>query len=494
MSDTQTRPMLRRGVRNYAAKRIGFDELARGGTARSVIDRAGELDVVFLCTPHLATIADVRAFLDCELPPGWSEGDHYLRTPNPLLRFVLDGGEHELVVGRAASWFGEGADSPAYCELAWNTFGELVENRFDEGRLLTTPATTGRFLLLRSIEYGREWPVLDDNRQELIRSTSGQGRIQVIDRGAQHGSLVEYDGRLMYGALCRDLGAGEPQHDTEDTFAGYARGRYRVTAEVPSDWDRFCVCGMPGHAGIGLLPFAGDDRWEYPAEPGRRFTSWCDGAELAIAGAHGWHCAIRERLLFPMPPYPPLARRSGQTSKRGPLDAWIQKLLEIAGGGGAVPAPAVELVRNAARAVILQTIGAFHGRPYRVQKRASMFDGAAVPADAVDVDRMGDELVWYENVAAAWPEMSHPEWSAAIWARARARLLSSRIAGGPGATGALHVPAHTVVAFMTDALYLSADPGWIDDGKAGTLRFKALYDGVTIPRTMADFSSVRWGR
>src|SRR5437870_1138919 len=85
-----------------------------------------------------------------------------------------------------------------------------------------------------------------------------------------------------------------------------------------------------------------------------------------------------------------------------------------------------------------------------------------------------------EKAFAPWSRggpLSHPEWSAAIWARCRYRL----------AKALLSVPRDTLLGCCVDALYLTTDPGWEETGKVGEFRVKGRLAGpLPAPRTLAD--------
>jgi hypothetical protein len=86
---------------------------------------------------------------------------------------------------------------------------------------------------------------------------------------------------------------------------------------------------------------------------------------------------------------------------------------------------------------------------------------------------------------------SHPEWSAEMWGRCRARLLSSPAVGGVR-TGALHVPPGSVIGLRTDGLTLVGDPGWPDDGAPGRFRLVGRARGVFgWPQTEAELSALK---
>jgi len=414
------------------------------------------------------------------LPPGWFESPrgHYLEGEHPILRYH---GPHGLLeVGRAAAWYGEGSYTAADALDAWRLLGAELDRDFPGCQLLGSPAATGRELFQRVIPFGKTWPTLARDHQDLVRAHAGQGRIELLDRAAPTvPALHVYDGRLFYAALCWGLPAGPAEHVRCDEYLGQRRARYLAQVTVPFDWDTACVCGAPGHPGIGVLPWwdDSDHHWRYPSEQRRSFTGWWDGAELWAAVAHGWDVRPSEALLFQ------------EYAGAGPLDGWSHRLIACRQRLARFEqGPASVLAQRAIRNVILHAIGAFTGRTHRVTRSLPIDQADEVPAAARDLRVEADRIVWAEYQEATQPGLSHPEWSAAIWARARARLLD-----GPGVpedrrrTGALKVPAGDVLAFRTDALYLTRDPGWRDDGHAGRLRLTRSIAGPSpTPRTAAE--------
>jgi hypothetical protein len=265
----------------------------------------------------------------------------------------------------------------------------------------------------------------------------------------------------MYAGCVRELGHGVPTLDRSDEFAGYTRGRYRVTFQVPDEWEH-----------VGLLGVHDDGKgggWRWPAEPGEEGAAWVDACELRLALDHRWPVKIHERLLFP--------------EHRGrPLDRWSDALVKMRTAVlhrvaiGALSPEVGELAAAAVRSIVLHGIGALHGTPHRVTM--SSLDPGDVPAAAGSTWRVdGDVHVWAEDRGQAWPDLVHPEWSSAVWARARCRLLSAPTGTAGTYAGALHVDPRTVVAFRTDAVYLAVDPRWPDDGAAGRLRRRDVIPG-----------------
>jgi hypothetical protein len=407
---------------------------------------------------------------------GWVEGEHYVESLMfPVLRYEREG--RRVDVSRAASWFGEGAYTVEQARDAMAATARIVGELFAGAELWATPATTGRELWRASIPAGRSWPVLDDETQQLIRSTSGQGRVELRDVGDELPGLAELDGRFMYGALCWGLPTGRPTRGRGEApgWRPQTRGRFHCRWTVPAGWDH-----------VGLLP-AKDDAggWRYPAAPGEVAEGWVDGAELALARAQGWPVDVLEHLVF-------VGEDGGD-----PMRAWADKLVTAWGRAGELRGvadePAVDyvpLVQAAIRSILLHGIGAFAGRPHMVTRSAD--DAAAIPRGAVMPRWEGERWVWGERAASAMPELSHPEWATAVWARCRVRLLDGPTGSRSVRSGALHVPASSVVAMRTDALYLTERPAWPDDGKVGRLRVKAWQEGpLRAPRTVTELLRLR---
>ena len=461
----------RRRWRKNRVRSRAFVASGPGLTLPALIDRyGGAVETLYLTGPRPGGGVDgFGSWLAAELPDGWAPAGHYLaRLHRPVLRFERRDGA-AIEIHRAASWFGEREVTPSDASDALDLLDLALSERFDEwAHTLATPATTGRDLWLRSLPDDAAYPALTDEQQTLIRSTSGQGRWELFT--GERGELDElhgFDMRFGYAALLWGLGVGPAEHDDRNEYAGQRRGRYRVRATVPAGWDH-----------VGLLPYAEDDgaTWTYPDEPGRTFTTWADGAEVHVALAHGWQLDILERLLL----------QDGR-----PLDGWQRRMIDVrdrladAYTTGETDRTVAKLAADAARLVLLSTVGAFHGAPRAVTRSAERTQD--IPADAEGLDFVDGRWSWTETTGAAWPETSHPEWATAIWARCRARILTHRRSG----TGALHVPRRSLVAIRQDAIYLDHHPGWTDDGSVGRLRHTtAVRRRLPAPRTPAELLEV----
>lgn len=442
-----------------------------------------EVEVVYLTGPRPGdgTAAGCYRWFTAELmqhAPTWRQVSWRESHDAPVIKLEHGTGQktRRVEVRRAEEWFGEDA-TPPQCHAAALMLRRLLAREFGEHSvMLTSPGMTGTDTWDRcQKEY--DWPPLPAPVRRLILETSGQGRHQLIRHAGELPALVHLDARLAYAALCSELSAGAIlHHDHRNEFAGYAPARYRVRFTVPTEW-----------AHVGLLPVRittpNGKLWSYPNKPGEVAETWCDGAELHVAMAHNWPVTILERIVF---------RSDGAR----PLDTWRDKLVRLRARAAATSDPAVrELVAGAVRNILLHGIGRFargarredvhlaEGRTlgdYRLSRRDVIAERKHPAGNGW--------LITVERPLDRWSErFTHPEWAAHIWARQRARVLS-----GPQKTGVLHLPAESVVALQTDALYLTADPEWPDDGKPGRFRLKGRSDGpVRAPQSWAELHALR---
>lgn len=333
-------------------------------------------------------------------------------------------------------------------------------------QLLSTPGATGLDLLRRSLPADERYPTLSTAQQDLVRSFAGQGRIEPARDGwdalaGRVGStlprLEVWDARLAYAAVAWGLAEGEPVHDRDSDWSDRSEGYARCLVTVPDGWSH-----------LGLVPRKDADGWSWPATPGETWETWLHGSEIWLLRQWGWPHEVRERLLFP---------RSGR-----PLGVFVDRLVKVRDRLN----PRDRLQRAGLRAILLHTIGRLHGRPPVIVKSAPLGAGHVVPLTAHDVHMRDGVLRWTERAGqAADPAVSHPEWAAAIWARARVRLMDAPGVGDER-TGALYLHPSTVVALRTDAIWTTASPKWADDGKPGryTLRH-VLETPVETPTSLA---------
>lgn len=331
------------------------------------------------------------------------------------------------------------ADAAAFWQAMRWRLGRVAHGAVPIG----SPGTTGRDLWLRLMPGGAEFPVLAGPVADWLRAISGQGRVQVLPPAAAAvPRVVEIDQRLAYLAVMRNLPAGKPEWLDGDPASRWAVGKASARWQAPKGWRR-------------ASPFA-PGGWQLNGQ------GWVDLAEVAAARSAGWHVWIDAAVVWPR--------------TCDPYRTWAARIREQIDSPPAVIDRRVW--RAAWRAIALHTVGAMHGAP----RRTSHY-GDVPPADAVR-PRLTDGGVfrWETTAPALWPTTLHPEWTSAIWSRARLRLLT-----GPLRTGEWHLPdGIDCIGFRTDALYLTGDPGWPDDGAPGRFRVKRVGGGRAWPTGQAE--------
>lgn len=408
--------------------------------------------------------------------PGWTAGTHFLHSSLPTGRWSHDGTGAKVQLRRAAEWFGEGEYGVSDARNAWALTLHVHRQVFGErAGLHDSPAATGLDAWARSVPADVELPQLDEDTAQLVRSTSPQHRVELLqhDRPKVPGFFY-LDGRMMYAALTRGLGVGPvvrlAGRDAADYAEAqpYARARYLVRFRVPEWWE---------HVGLLMVKDADGRGWSAPREPGQTGETWCDAAELHLARTQLWSLDVREAIVF---------------SKGRPLDTWTDRVLRARALAGAVDAPQLvrDMARAALRSTLLHGIGAFHSTGRDVTR---VYDPVNAPA-GVQVEPAGDVVIVrdYAPLSGRNAALRHPEWSSQVWGRAHARLLDSPTGDKGTRAGALHVPFRDVLGMRGDALYLAGEPSWPDDGKEGRLRPKgALRRTVAAPTTAAQLNALR---
>lgn len=474
-------PMVLRGRRTAAVERC--TEIVAHDSVFSLLTGLGEATDRLLVIPGDSG-QSVTEWALGPIPEGWSAdpAGHWLDDVAPQLRYRRADGRR-VVVQSAGAWLGARTGvAPEVVAQAVDLLRQTIRDAWQDQTLavLGTPVALGRELLQRALPWGQSFEVLDGEVQTLIRATSGQGRVEpagphawaeLRERfGPTLPRLEVWDGRFSYAALCSELPVGPARHVVgraacEAAYEPYGRARWRVSVTVPDGW-----------AHLGLLPRQlearpGEPGWDYPATVGTSWETWADAVEVDLARRHGWAVELHEGIVF---------------GKGRPLDNFARRVIACRERLDRADSEAAQLARVMLRSVLLQTIGSLHGRPPRRIVAAPIDTATNVPADATGVHVRGDHIVYTTRSGqVARPELAHPEWSAAVWARARVRLLRSPGVGRTVA-GALSLPAASIVALRTDAIWTTAAPGWADDGRPGrfTLR-RAIDHEVPTPANLA---------
>lgn len=436
--------------------------------------------------------------------PGWtvesSRGKdrmagHLVHERHPVGRWQR--GDQHTEIRSAGEWFDTGEATPAVVRDAFVLLWKALHRHWPDVVLMGSPSQTGRDLWTRTIPTRGRWaegfPVMSEEIRGLLHATAGQGRTELIvpprvpekiDR------LVEIDRTFAYAKHTWASGVGAPRRITAATFAAmpekeqvnalFAPSHWQVRVTVPDGWE---------HDGLLPAPAPGDRAWEYPAQPGRTFTTWAGGAEvnLALRNPHQpWRVEILDGLLW----------ESGT-----PLKDWSNKLKEAwAGlaaqadlGGDPDQRLAAHLASRAVRSILLYGIGAFAQRPRITTASTPVGRESEIPAGAQIIGADGERITWQRSAGFSRDPYAHPEWAAGVWSGARAALQDMRMPDG-SRVGALYLPPRTVVAYRTDSIMATVNPDWPYNGLPGEYRVKGHFHNPTPfegPRTEADLMLYR---
>ncbi|MFE0357542.1 Mucin-19 [Streptomyces nigra] len=449
----------------------------------------------------------VGAWLEAPTPDGWkvesSRGKdvlagHFLHERNPVGRW--ERGKQHVEIRSVAEWFNPDGADVATIRHAFVLLGQALKRIWPDLVIMGSPSQTGRDLWQRTLptKQGARWadgyPVMSDEIRQLLHATSGQGRTELITPPRvpdQLPALYELDRTLAYGKHTWTSGVGTPERVTARKFASWSQkqqsdvlfkpSHWRVRVTIPDDWNH-----------VGILPFAveGERAWIYPHEGGRTFTTWAGGAEINLAlrnPVRPWRIEILDGLLW----------ESGT-----PLKEWSEKLkkawAELAAAaqiaGDDELRTAYRLASRAVRSILLYGIGGFAQRPTLTTGSVQLGQESQIPKGA-RIKTIDGQTVFWERTQMRRNPNAHPEWAAGVWSAARAALLSTSVKGTDGQkthVGALHLPAGSIVAIRTDALYTTVQPNWPYNGDPGDYLLKGVVPHpTTAPLTENDFYTLQ---
>lgn len=455
----------------------GWDDAGRRVTVgANLVASAAAYQTVYVCGAGAGHT--VRALFS-STTAGWHRAALHDSDTNPSVTFQRDDNDESVRIMACSAWAGSEAVTAAAMAEAWRWCAERVGG-FNGGGMLATPSTTGRDLMARLLPVGAELPTITTELADEIRGSSTQHRMELVTPGAEVDWFTEMDMRLAYAAVVRSLPVGVPvrMKGEPDQYEPHRAARYLATWTVPDDWT------MPG-----LLPSQTGNGYEWDRRPGMNGGGWLDGSELRLARLNGWVVEVSESVLWPT------------KAACDPLRTWHDKLTALyreAECRAGISDDATAIAKRMVRAIIIHAIGSLRGNPTPETNLCAAEDAERlVPEDAEWWPTADGTVTWVTRREPAWEEWVRPEWTAAVWARNRCRLLD-----GPGAkvgkkpamaTGALHLPRGVqLIGFRGDALYLTGDPGWRDDGAAGRYRVKAEMAGpLTIPATLQQLDVMR---
>lgn len=446
----------------------------------------------------------VAAWLNAPIP-GWRTdtgrgkdrmAGHFVHPRNPVGRYQSNDGEHHVEIRSVGEWFDTESVDPTIVRDAFVLLWKQLRAHWPDAVLMGSPSQTGRDLWTRTIptkgQFADGYPVLSEELRALLHATAGQGRTELLtppDVPEQLPALVEYDRTFAYAKHTWKAGVGTPQRVTAHRFASwsekeqikalYGCGHWHVRVTVPHDWN---------HVGILPAPAPGERAWHYPRTPGTTFTTWAGGPEIHTALTNPiqpWRIEILDGLLW---------------ADGKPLDDWSRKLKDCWASlaaqadlnGDPDQRTAARLASRAVRSLLLYGIGSFAQRPRIVTGTTPRTMERDVPPDAEIIGFTDTTITWQRPTGFARDPNAHPEWAAGIWSGARAALLSQRHRDDNTYAGALHAPPGSVVAFRTDAVYLTHAQNWPHHGQPGDYLNKGHITGpIPAPTTEEQLLALR---
>ena len=375
--------------------------------------------------------------------------------------YIRDG--FTVYLRSTGGYFGEEVKNIRDMYNAWHSLEKVLQDTFRIpgcNILADTPAQTGRGLLLITLPKGIEYFRLPADIREFLHHNFGQGREQAFPPQKEVlGDIFILDGHWFYASCISHLPIGPVHKDKVNKFLGVVRkdGRlapkcpafYNVTVAVPDGWH---------HMGLLKENIKTDGEASFPNEPGYTFTNWAEAHEVALLldNPQGipWHVHINERIYWP------------DTDKiADPFKTLRTKLVELRKNA------ANEYHKNAIRAILLHLIGSFH--------RIGTMDEIVTPYDRLDeIEHPYEHRTTLRADGVQWQKIRdfesdymnsflHPEWSATIYGRARAKL----------AEFALHLPFKDVIALRNDAVWSTSSLELGDPDKPGSFREKGIIHG-----------------
>lgn len=450
----------------------------------------------------------VAEWLNSPLPEGWkvesSRGrdrmaGHFVHPRHPVGRWQR--GSQHTEIRAVDEWFDPAGADPATVRTAFVLLWSALRQYWPDVVLMGSPSPTGRDLWSRTIptKTGAKWadgyPVLSQEIRGLLHATAGQGRTELITPPRVPERVpgwYEMDRTFAYAKHTWMGAVGVPRRVTAGAFAAlsqkeqtnllYSPSHWQVRVTVPKDW---------AHVGLLPAPAPGERSWHYPHEGGRTFTTWAGGAEVSLALKNpvgAWGVEVLDGLVW---------------EKGSPLKDWADNLKQAWKSlraqaelqGDERERQAARLASRAVRSILLYGIGGFAQRPRITTGTIELgADGAApeIPEGARLTGLTDTHVTWERNRGFADDPYAHPELAAGVWSAARAALLDGPTGmkdpatGKPVRAGALHLPAGSVLAFRTDAIYSSVLPDWPYGGEPGDYLLKGALPWEQMPPPTSD--------
>ena len=453
------------------------------------VEQIGTIERVFLC--GLLPDDYEQWLLDTAIHQDYTTGErgHYFDPKDHtghVARFKHRVTGDKLEIRSMSAWLGDSGYTVEQARDAVLLLTQYLQGVFtDDTVVYATPSQTFQQIWTQQNRLERKsYDLLPQNIRDIIHATSGQGRVELCTQEdiKKLSELHYYDGIFMYAGLTWGMPTELETHDHENAYAGKVPARYRISYTVPTDWQ---------HVGL-FMTAKGNEAWFYPGDrhQGQTFETWADGAELDVlrehygdieTGMRAWNITILERIVF---------KPEKDSTAKKPLDAIIKKLVtmreqvEKDARLDTSRTALYKMVRGMVRNIVLHGIGAFHRNKRDITVILRRDEEAPDTINAAPKE-LGDDLYIYSipgKVDAYSEQFDHPEYSALVWARCRARMTK----------WALSLPRESIIAIRTDAIATTQEvPAWKSSEKVGTLREKwTIRKQIKAPHSYEELDSL----
>lgn len=382
-------------------------------------------------------------------------------------------------------WLADQDVTPHQAQRVMLRLGDEMRRRLNQ-KLDTTPAGTG-FWAWRGQSDHYYSAITREVRDLFTLDTQGRQHTCAAPGVTEIPALYTIDLRMAYSTIAMDIqsapewrheqrpGVGWPEEPGRGTlvpgFLGYTPGRYLVRFRAPEDWRHVSILGNYSRGKRDWLATEGE--------------TWADAREVGLAIDQGWQVEVIERAYAVLP--------EGRKTFDNPLKHWAKTLLQMDADLRCDEQDG-DLLHDATRAILLQTIGLMSAKKKRRDRKVSEWGEVPdTPLARATAREVGEDIVYTEEWTPIPEHMQHPELASQIWGRTRVALLRrSVVVGGERVyVGALQLPREDVIGFNLDCLYLARDPRWVDDGAPGRYRTKQYVAGPhTAPVNLTDVYAI----
>jgi hypothetical protein len=378
-----------------------------------------------------------REWLNEVVSYGWTITDQH--KDRKLIICKRD--KQKITLYASSLWFANIPDGHT-AKSAYKQLGNVLRDEFKlpQFELMSTPTKAGKDLILRTLPFKADYPVLAEKEMRQLHAIAYQGRLETFSTlQIDLQDIYCLDGTFMYAACLARLPVGICVHDSPspepNTDDRYIPAFYLATFTVPANWYHIGLIKRPKER------HESPDAQSYPNTPGTIITNWVSYEEMYLAIRHGWKVEIHERIIWPETHRTP-----------DPLATWIKhmRLIRTSGKQGKY-GDLSPYVADGVRAMTLGPVGAFN-RHYAFERHSVPTSEANKVPQGAPFQLVGTRVDYWLKHELPVTKWSHPEWSLCVWGRARAKIASM----------ALQLPYDSLLALRTDGIWVNRKPDEYD--------------------------------